>query len=149
MLIMSAVSASAQVIVLPPPGLEPVPVTAQTTGFIVQARQGTTVTETPVLPLAMWTCDQPMTPTPAPAPIENPSMVNVGDPDRPGRECRINLASWFRALPVGTGYTGWVASASALPAPNDRSAPVLGVPPFSVVTVFGPPALPINPRLGP
>jgi len=89
------------------------------------------------VPLTLATCDLPPL-APATQSIANPTLMRVNDPARPLRECQINMATFFTALPSPGDYrASAVFVAAGVDSPSFASTDS-----FSRAPVVLPPAAP-------
>ena len=134
------VAAMVQAQTLPPP--------APTTGYLIEARQNGVAVSTLATSLASWTCGVKPKSVLSATPITNPTKVFMNDPGDNTADCITDVTSFIRALPVGAGYSVWVASTSnVLSGPENHSEFTAAVPLFSVALIYGPPVAPTNVRV--
>lgn len=105
------------------------------------------------LGLNEWTCGQTPAAGNAPATMVNPTRIEIDDPAStatPKLKCVTSQTAFFRALPTGTNYRAILfALSNVAQPPNDKSNPLVIIPDFQVIPVYGPPAAPTGGRLLP
>jgi hypothetical protein len=95
-------------------------------------------------------CSQPALPPPT-LPLQNPSQAEVDDPFQPANlnlHCRLVMPAGvanglqYRAVSVFTAPNCTVNGVVQSPCISARS--VVGIPPFDIVAIVGPPLVPTN-----
>jgi hypothetical protein len=130
---------------------------AHTSGYFVEVHAGATMDAPSVgaqkfIPNADWSCDLPTIQLPS-GPLVNPGRIRIADdpgaaggPGHVGRQCETVQVAWFKSLPAGSNFSGWMQTATD-DGSSRRSDWMLASPSFSVVAETGPPSPPTNIRL--